>query len=309
MKRTDVFALPRWKIAVFLTAPLILAACAPINDGFDASAGRAKNGMVSVSIAVNRGERFALPADKPSQENADYYEAVFREQGAPNYFLGAATAGESYIVVNVPAGKTYDILVLAGTPVNGQASNGVKVLLASGWYSDYAALPGRNTVQVPMKLHATEDCFTSTNAAGTMIAYIPVISGIHALLKAAGTKRNAAVFAGAEARIAPYPDPYRDDNRFPPVTDITANAFMGTLHFRVSETMPPKAAQEEVYFCYYNIGYYAFSDSASGSSRWDLRRGITNVMYTEDGYYGGGIPLRYDQTYYYVKASGNDGNP
>jgi hypothetical protein len=32
-------------------------------------------------------------------------------------------------------------------------------------------------------------------------------------------------------------------------------------------------------------------------------------MYTEDGYYGGGIPLRYDQTYYYVKASGNDGNP
>jgi hypothetical protein len=319
MKKIDISlyykeSLPSIKILPLLIGLVLLGGCwqpldMQIGDSGDWDAG---NGMVNVRIALNDEERFVLPTDKPTKDYVDYYEAVLREQGTTHYYIGTALAGESYIRVSVPPGKTYDVLVLAGTPANGQAANGMKVLLASGWVPDYTVISGQNRIAVPMKLHATEDCFTAThNPSGTthIITYIPVISNMQGLLKAAGTKRNDQVFAGAEASIVPYPDPYSDNHRFPLVTAITTDAFMGTLHFTITDAMPPKAVQEDIYYCYYNIGYYAFSDPGSRSSRWDIRRGVVNDMYTASGYYGGGVPLRYEQTYYYVSASGDDAGP
>jgi hypothetical protein len=281
-----------------------------IGDSWDWDAG---GGMVNVRIALNDGERFALSLDKPSTpEYVDYYEAVLQEQGTANYYIGTAVAGESYIRVSVPPGKTYNILVLAGTPANKQVSNGVKVLLASGWVPDYTVVYGQNRIAVPMKLHATEDCFVAPHTAnGTpyIITYIPIISNMQGLLLAAGSKRDAQVFDGAEAYIIPYPQPYEDQQRHPAVGSITTNRIAGTLHFTITDTMPLKAPQEDMYYCYYNIGYYGFSNPASRSSRWDIRRGVTNTMYTEASVFGGGIPLRYDQEYYYVSSGGDDNNP
>jgi hypothetical protein len=295
--------------AVLLAAILALAGCFSIDDGFNPEdwSWDAGDGKVYIRIALNAA-RFAVDLDNPTQEHIGYFEAIFKESGLPNaYYIGSAVAGEEYITVAVPYGKTYDILVLAGTPANGQALNGVKVLLASGMVS-YPVIYGQNVVSVPMKLHKTADAFVKDGtASGNAYEYTPTITGIQALLSAQASSGKSPLITSAQAYLAHYPNPYEGVTYTQPqVGTITANsASGGTLRFPVTGTLPDNAQDTDIYSCCYNLTYHAFSDAASGSSPWDIRRGIINQMYTEEDVFGGGVPLGYC---YYVSANGDDSN-
>ena len=88
---------------------------------------------VKVRVALNT-ERLSLPTDTPSKEDMRYLEAIFREQGTGRYYTGSAEIGESRIMVSVPSGKTYDILVLAGTPADGNVTTGLRCSWQAAWF-------------------------------------------------------------------------------------------------------------------------------------------------------------------------------
>ncbi|MDR0568581.1 MAG: hypothetical protein LBG87_05180, partial [Spirochaetaceae bacterium] len=77
---------------LMLGAMLALAACPPMSDGFSADDWDAGGGKVYIRIGINSA-RLALPADSPKKEDLTYFEAIFKEQSAENYYIGTATAG------------------------------------------------------------------------------------------------------------------------------------------------------------------------------------------------------------------------
>ncbi|MDR0561256.1 MAG: hypothetical protein LBG73_01030 [Spirochaetaceae bacterium] len=301
MRKADVFLGGNAFCRVILpTAILALAGCFPIDDGFNPEdwSWDAGGGRVYIRIALNTA-RFAVDLDNPTQEHIGYFEAVFKESGLPNaYYIGSATAGEEYITVAVPYGKNYDILVLAGTPANGQVYNGVKVLLASG-FTNYTVIYGQNIVSVPMTLHKTADSL-DWNEATEKFTYKPAITGVGALQSANTAGANLFYDTAPRAYLTPYPEVYSAAHQRPP---IAVSEGTGSVELTITDTLPDAAKSGVLYRCYYNLTYYGFSDSSSGSSPWNIRRGVTNQLYTQDAPYGGGVPISYC---YYVKADGND---
>ncbi|MDR0561288.1 MAG: right-handed parallel beta-helix repeat-containing protein [Spirochaetaceae bacterium] len=290
-----------WRRAVLLTAILGLAGCFPIDDGFNPEdwSWDAGGGKVYIRIAL-KGARFAVDLDNPTREHIGWFEAVFKENTTADYYLGSATAGEDYITVAVPYGKTYDILVLAGTPANGQVSNGVKVLLASGLFLGYSVAYGQNIVSVPMKLHKTTDSLAWDETAEEF-TYTPRITGIDAL-QSAKTGANLFYDVAPRAYLTPYPEVYSAAHQRPA---IAVSEGAGSVDLAITDTLPSAAKSGVLYRCYYNLTYYGFSDSSSGSGPWNIRRGVTNQLYTQETSYGGGVPI---SSCYYVSASGDDGN-
>ena len=102
-----------------------------MGDDWDWENGDGKT--VKVRVALNT-ERLSLPTDTPSKEDMRYLEAIFREQGTGRYYTGSAEIGESRIMVSVPSGTTYDILVLAGTPADGNVTTGLRCSWQAAWF-------------------------------------------------------------------------------------------------------------------------------------------------------------------------------
>ena len=291
-------------IPILLFCSVLLAGCIQPPDMEDDWDWKNSDGKtVKVLVALNT-ERFSLPMDTPSKANVQYLEAILREQNTAHFYIGNSTVGESRIMVSVPSGKNYDVLVLAGASASGNISNGVKVLLASGWAAAYPIVYGRNTITVQMNMHTTQDSFSYTEGSNRF-GYTPTISGVNALLAAGDPKQNEDIIASKAARIIPYPEPYSGPHQFPAITGITTNAALGTLGFTIEDTLPGLITSGGLYQCYYNLTYYGFSDPASRSNQWYIRRGIIDDMYTADSPYGGGIPLN---TCYYVSGTGSDSN-
>jgi hypothetical protein len=97
-----------------------------VSTGEGTSAGR--------SIAVDLVERVV-----------EYYEAVFRkvETGETSYYRGAASSSAGKIIVDVPIGEDYTVLVLAGTKNH--------VLLAGGYRTEVTIEPNKvNVIEIPM---------------------------------------------------------------------------------------------------------------------------------------------------------------
>lgn len=119
----------------------------------------APDGMVPVQIplsgAVSRESVWL--SYTPPQDYVAYYEAVLREIGTGNYFIGTAREGYERLTVAALPGKRYEAMILAGVTLRG---GGEKVLLASGYEnnngSGYLVERGRrNVITVRMSLHKT----------------------------------------------------------------------------------------------------------------------------------------------------------
>ena len=277
---------------------LLLTACMQRQEPWDED-----TGMTTVLIPLPEQERYILPMDEPPKEQVNYYEAVLREHGTDRYYTGSSQVGESYLRVPVLPGKRYDALVLAGANLSG-SSNGVKVLLASGYEDNngtgYPVPRGQTvTITVNMSLHKTKDRFWEQQGA---FIYKPKIHGIKSLF--AAHKPGEPFVTGAQAYVIPHPDPLAYTQLSPPIDEMTADPADGTLELHISGIRLQDLEEAEFYNCYFNLTYYGFGDPNSRSSAWNIRRGITNTI---DRPMGGGVLLRYGITYY-VHKDGLDTN-
>ena len=280
------------KISLIITL-LAAAGCIQQNDEPE-DAWDAGSGMVNIRIPLNPQERYTLPMDEPSKNIITYYEAVLREHNTETYYTGSAAAGESFLVVQVLPGKNYDALVLAGVKVNG-----LKVLTASGYLDNTPVVYGqRNVITVQMRIHKTTDRFTEEQ--GSFI-YKPSAAGVKALLDAKHPAKPLT--AAGQSYVIPYPDPSVQAPLNPSVT-VTADPSTadGTLELTLADIPLTALTEFADYKCYYNLTYYAYSDPASRSSAWDIRRGITNEL---DWRMGGAVLLNHGITCY-VRQDGND---
>jgi hypothetical protein len=151
-----------------------------------------------------------------------------------------------------------------------------------------------------MTLHKTADTLAWDESTG-QFTYKLSVQGVGAL-RLAQPNGDLLYDAAPRAYLIPYPDVYSAAHQRPP---ITVSEGTGSLILTIKDSLPDAAKKGVLYQCYYNLTYYAFSDPDSGSSPWNIRRGITNQMYTQDTSYGGGIPI---SSCYYASATGSDAN-
>lgn len=289
--------LPLW--GVFLTALLTLAGCfaGGILDGNDEDWNwDAGNGKVYVRIPLpsedGRAADFSYTFVK---EYADYWEAVFQNTATPTeYYIGAAERGESYLVVAVTPG-TYHILVLAGANGTGQ-SNGEKILLADGFVPSQTIVYGqRQVITVSMNRHITRVTLYEDSNANlfpsvqkgeehyvyaihdsdtTAFVYKAEISNLPGLISAAGNAVNTLAGQFQSPEIFACLDGIANTGAalFTPLV-VTGNLINNTIELQT--TIPPASIPVGRYTMYFNMRYYAFGTSASRSTRWNLRPGIT----------------------------------
>jgi hypothetical protein len=258
----------------------------------------AGSGMVSVRIPLTQSSRAMSPdLDNPDPEVwIDYFEAIFRERTTGTYYIGRAFKGESYITLNVPSQKNYDILVLAGTSVN-RGANGVKVLMASGFVSNRLIVYGPNRVLVGMKVHKTTGNF-DPEETNFQFVYSPKIENIGALVSA---QTGGNLIHAAHAQVESYPDAFQ--RTYKAVNGLVNDAT--SLKFAITpisyEDVNEVFSSDVIW--YYDLTYYGFSDPGSGSA-WSIRRGITHDLTYPTG---GAVGLKPIKSYY-VHRDGSDSN-
>jgi hypothetical protein len=101
---------------------------------------------VAVSVPIEEGKSAVSRSmdEGSTQRSVEYYEAIFRkinEDNSITYYRGIAKAGR--IIVEIPVGTDYSLLVLAGT--------GNRTLLAGGYDEDVDIEAGKaNTIPITM---------------------------------------------------------------------------------------------------------------------------------------------------------------
>jgi hypothetical protein len=312
---TRIYKIRRYLVGIiFAAALLFLESCLMDQEQPEEDL---ENRMVTVRIPIAQSSRTALlPLPFDTELNApatrstwiDYYEAVFRDHETGTYYTGRASTSVSYLTVEVLAGKTYDVLVLAGTSVSRNAG-AVKVLLASGLIRDQPIVYGPNEITVPMTVHTTNG-----DISDLPFVYTARIQNIKALITAAELT-GAALIYRPPSLPSPDPPPAPPDVDNPPDTpdpapsadplaDYTdgAQAYLENIptssepfnQISVPITLTNIASDsidviieitaEDINsitgarICYYDLTYYGFSDSAS-ESVWSIRRGLTHDLH------------------------------
>ncbi|MDR0568429.1 MAG: hypothetical protein LBG87_04420 [Spirochaetaceae bacterium] len=288
MKRVLSF-LNKYRLIGCLLCASMLAGCFRLEPEAEPEK---QTGLVEVRIPLSADEPYRTAAVK---EDIEYFEAVFRDQG--NYYIGRAFTGSSYLVVSVPPGR-YDILVLAGVSVTGN-DNGVKVLLASGYRPECIIKYGqRQEIPVTMTMHQTsEGMFQYKPGIAT---YTQEINGLGALISSTQSVFDPGThLSNPHAYLVPIPDPWAEESVFA----VPAIDSPSPTRLRIeTELDQTKIANTTDYKLYYTMTYYAFGDSASGSSPWDIRQSVTPEL--ENQPYGGAALVADNR--YYVSANGRD---
>jgi hypothetical protein len=273
--------------------------------------GDSVNGTVSVKIPIQSSRSLDDLTTDEREYWIDYYEAVFRERGSGTYYTGKAYRNEAYLTVNVTAGKVYDVLLLAGTSEN-HTPEDTKILLASGFAPNQPINSGLNIIEVSMKVHKTTSA--GLTDLSDKYTYNPVITDVQALISGAAVLPASTLIHPEDAVVwlisstdpsvrTSTPVPlllgintltinadivYADiGGLFTPCRDVMCRPSMGTscpcpsCYNQVSNTSncqcsPGAVISSTDVLYYYDLTYYGFSDPASGSSPWSIRRGITH---------------------------------
>jgi hypothetical protein len=258
--------------------------------------------MVNVRIPLDDPESRAamsLPMDTPVKDYVDFSEAVLRETGTGHYYRGEAQRGISYILVSVLPNRTYDILLLAGITVEGE-----KLLLASGWVSNYTVSNGKNTIAVPMTLHKTEGGFANDP---TQFIYQPKISNIGNLIAAAAAAGNSPAVSVSQTE-AYWTGPGVALTPISPATNVLGASTLDITFPGISRTLVP--APDTNYMIYFDLPYRAFSDPNPNpdppKTLWHIRRGFTHTL----GVLGGAALIQHTvrEDLYFVSQLGDDAN-
>ena len=155
----ELYPLPR-RFLYILPAVLFLAAgCRQPLEAPGTAAAERQDGLVTVHIPLTdtASRESVWISQTPQRHYVVYYEAVMREIGTNNYFVGSAVEGESILTVSVTPEKRYEAIILAGVTV---AGTGEKVLLASGYENNngqgvFIERGRRNVITVRMSIHKT----------------------------------------------------------------------------------------------------------------------------------------------------------
>lgn len=318
----------RFLIGIIAAAVMVLAglgACdAP--PGLNGTGEVDASGLVTVRIGLPAasGGNGRSVSDDLVLVYADYYEAVFKVHGSipGEYYFASAEAGKEYLSITVKPGVAYDILLLAG------AKSG-RVLLSTGFVNTdesgydeegegFTVKAGQVNIIKPAmtRTNLTPDdggdiTFSGTDSESVLISSfafsrdpsnsiatvtVPTDSDAKTLtVHLAKDKLQDLIRSGGDAPFnankAQFVSLYRQESGVI-TTQIVNGVDKTAMYDYTFDSLPVPGTNVDARLLL-ELRCYAFGDSASRSSQWNIRNGFDYTLDNKGS--GGSIMIRFGE--------------
>jgi hypothetical protein len=286
-------------------------------------------GNVAVRVGLPGASGSKSVSDALVPVYVDYYEVIFKSRDDGTYYFGKADAGKSYLSVAVKPGIAYDILLLAGVKANRVllATGFVNRSDGAGWVDSgpgYTVEAGKANVIIMtlLKTNLTPDGgldisftgtntsdativggFTSTRVDNFAVVVVPTLPSVKEFtVNLSQTKLTDLIRAGSTGDLfvsnrAQLSALYTEEAQsFVPQFVSAANGVDSYTYtftpIKVDGPGTPIVKKNDIDGrLRLELTYYAFGDSDSKSTLWNIRNGLDYDL--DDNGSGGSIVVQF----------------